>query len=147
MKRAKLAMLAILVLGATQAAGCIISSDDDDDTVDNAVFHATWSLSTGGAATDCATQGADKVSFIFTGSNNMGTDEIFSCDALAGDTDPFPLDGYTVSVSVLDCPDETPGCPGGDVLGDATFETNSDTCDAIEGSSCIVDLPSVDFTF
>ncbi len=150
MKNSKLALIAIMALGLSQATGCIFTSDDDDDAVVTAgVFHAEWTLTeTGVGTTTCAAQGADKVSFLFTDSLNMGFDEIFDCGDLAGDTNPLELDSYTFNVTLLDCPDTTPGCPGGADLGMAgPINANFNTCDVIAGSTCIKDLPGVDFAF
>ena len=149
MMKAKLAMMAILALGLTQTAGCFISSDDDDTvTVTDGVFHATWTVSDLAGPTTCEAKGADKASFLFTGSDNMGHEELFACADLVGDTDPLALDSYTYVVAMLDCPDTTPGCPGSTTLGMTDpLTTSTDTCDSISGTSCIVDLPTIDFTF
>jgi hypothetical protein len=227
MKNVKLALVAILSLTAFQAAGCIFTSDDDDDTViadtdgdgitdsddncpsvantnqadsdgdnigdvcdsdsdndgiadgsDNCpdtanadqadedndgigdacdspvpptegVFHATWSLVTPQGPTSCAAQGADKVSFLFTDAGDMAYDELFACEDLAGDTSPLGLDGgYVYIATLLDCPDEMPGCPGGDDLGHTDLlDTSFATCDTIENGLCIRDLPTIDFQF
>ena len=133
-------------------------TDDDNDGLGNAcdtpsvtaaVFHATWTVSDPGGPATCAEVGADKTSFLFTqDSNQMGFDELFDCQDLAGNTLPLPLDDYTWVATLLECPNADPGCPGGTTLlmSDAQNET-TDTCDQIVGNDCIIDLPTVDFIF
>ncbi len=114
------------------------------------VFHAEWTLTeTGVGPTTCAAQGADKVSFLFTDSTLMGFDELFDCADLAGDTNPLPRDSFTFNVTLLDCPDATPGCPGGASLGMAgPISASFGTCESFSvPPTCIKDLPIVDFTF
>src|SRR4051812_26307564 len=117
MKIANIVPAALLALSLTQAAGCIINSSSDN-TVSDGVFHATWSLSDQAGPVSCAEVNADKADFLFTeASNSMGFDELFSCQALAGDSDPLPLDRYTYVASLLQCPDNQPGCPNSQTLG------------------------------
>ena len=146
MGRTKLLLLAMAVLAL--APGCIIETNDGDVVTDG-VFHATWSLSDANGPTTCQQQAADKVSFLFTARyDGMGYDELFACPALAGDTVPLPLDDYTYVASILDCPDATPGCPGGDILGESPpLRDTFATCSAIDYGICFVDLPTIEFAF
>ena len=102
MSRTQLVFLASLALAASLAAGCIITTDGDN-VVNDGVFRTTWSLSTSAGATTCQTQGADKVSFLFTAHyDGMGFDELFDCFDFAGSTNPLPLDDYTYVATLLD---------------------------------------------
>jgi hypothetical protein len=140
MKKTRFAMVAALALFAMQAAGCIFVTDDEDE----GYFHATWQLTlTGGGSTTCAQQGADGVSFLFTDSANNGTDEIFSCAALAGNTNPLPVDQYTLSVSLLDANDQVLG-QSIPIDGD---DTSLLTCDSFDGDLCVKNLPLINFQF
>ena len=124
---------------------------DDPATVNDAIFHTTWTMSDGAGPTDCASVGADKISFLFTrGSDNMGFDELFACDDLAGDTSPLTLDTYKYVAAVLSCPDEQPGCPGSTTLAMSDEQNTSapypdNTCDDLDGTTCIINLPTFDF--
>ena len=140
MIKTKLATLAALALGATLAIGCTSSSEDE------VIFHATWTVSDPGGPATCADFGAEKTSFLFTqASNQMGFDELFDCEAGAGDTVPLPLDNYTWVASMLDCPDTSPGCPNSTtvVMSDPQTENTEDCIN----NPCLVDLPTVDFIF
>jgi hypothetical protein len=142
MRNAKLAVLAcgMIVLGS----GCIITSDDD--TVDNGVFHATWSVN-GSTSPSACTAPIEKVSFLFTqDSTSQGFDEVFDCFDFSGNTGPLPLDGYTYVATLLDCPTTETGCPGGDPINATQpLEDNFDTCSDISGGHCFVDLPLIAF--
>ena len=149
MTRARLSMLAFAALALSLAVGC--GGDDDDVVVEDAIFHATWTISDAAGPTDCASVGAEKVSFLFTrGSDNMGFEELFDCDDLAGNSDPLSLDTYKYVAAVLDCPDTQPGCPGSSTLAMSDEQNTEaphadDTCDGVDGTSCIINLPAFDF--
>lgn len=140
MKKTRFSMVAVLALFAMQAAGCIFVTDDEDE----GYFHATWTLSQGGAATTCQAQGADGVSFLFTDSANNGTDEIFDCVAMAGNTNPLPVDDYTLSVSLLDAQDQV---LGQSIPLDAADGVSLLTCDSFDGDLCVKNLPNINFVF
>ena len=141
MNRAKLCTVATLALalGASLAAGC---TSGNGTTA--AVFHATWTVAPG----NCASHNAQKISFAFTDSANGLHDEIFDCSDGANNTAPLPLSSYTYVVALLHCPDTTPGCPGSStVLMAPALSVNTDTCDTITGTTCNIDLPTIDFSF
>ena len=120
----------------------------DTVNVTGAVYHATWSLSTAGGPTTCAAQNANKVSFLFTGTDQMGHEDLFACEDLAGDSVPLALDSYTWVATLLDCTDAMPGCPNFNNLGQSDPLTEDfATCDAVVGTNCVVNLPTIDFTF
>ena len=151
MKNWKLVLVA-LTMTAFSSTGCIFVDDDDDQPPPDptaAVFHGTWSITDAAGPSDCETHGVDKTSFLFTGTDNLGHDELFDCADFAGDTAPLAYDQYTYVVSLLDCPDATPGCPGGAMVGELSqpqdVTASVSTCDAVSGLNCIVDLPTFNF--
>ena len=145
MKNVRLVLVAMLAMAALSSTGCIFVSDDDPTA---AVFHGTWSITDAAGPSDCVTHDIDKTSFLFTGSDNEGHDELFTCADEAGDTAPLALDSYTYVVTLLQCPDATPGCPGGTSvkMSDPQEVTASvSTCDREDGDNCVVDLPTFNF--
>jgi hypothetical protein len=145
MKKSKLATLTGLTALLALSSGCIISSGDD--TVDSGVFHATWDVNGGVSPSACDAAGADKVSFLFTrDATSTGFDELFDCFDFAGNTNPLPIDGYTYVASLLQCPDNRAGCPGGTTLS-ATNPLRDDffSCHDVSSGICFVDLPTIDF--
>jgi hypothetical protein len=160
MKRAWLVPALLVSLSAAAAQGCIFVSDDDDDdgnvpTPDasipppdatpvptQGVFQTTWTLTQGGAAVACGDVGAASVSFLSTAATtNMGYDDVFTCTDMAGNTAPLPLDDYQISVSILDAMEQ--------VLGQTPnpLQATFDTCDSIDGVTCLVALPNIEFAF
>jgi hypothetical protein len=136
MINSRLSLFAALLLGLSLGAGC---DGDDEVIVDNAVFHATWTVQNTVDGSGCTEVGADRVSFLFTqASNNMGFDEIFTCADSGGDTAPLPLDDYTYVAALLAPDDST-------ILMSQAQNVGTDTCDEISGANCIVDLPTFDF--
>src|SRR6266508_2922701 len=133
MKNVRLVFVAMLAMAAFSSTGCIFTSDDDPSS---AVFHATWTITDAAGPSTCEAHGIDKTSFLFTGTDAMGHDEVFDCPDEAGDTAPLALDTYTYVVTLLSCPDTSPGCPGGTTIkmSDPTDVTASvDTCDRVNG--------------
>jgi hypothetical protein len=120
---------------------------DAPPQVTSGVFHATWQLTRGNAATTCGAEGAAGVSFLFTGPSPStgGTDEIFSCADLMGNTAPFSVGDYTLSVSLLDAQDKVLGqsIP----IENIVMPTDPASCDAGGLTDCVVDLPLINFTF
>jgi Thrombospondin type 3 repeat len=118
----------------------------DTPSVNQAVFNTSWMVTDASGPSTCAAHGATHVDFLFTdNATSMGTDEIFSCDDMAGDTAPFPLSSYTYVASILSCADATmPECL---IKGSAPQDVNTDTCDSITGSTCFVTLPTFNFNF
>jgi hypothetical protein len=114
MKKNGLVMCLLLVAVASQAAGCIFVSDDEDE----GQFQITWDVVQGGQQVNCADVGADTVSFLFTDSLGDGSDELFDCQDFAGTSTPLPYDDYTLSGSILNCVgDTTPNCSAKPPLG------------------------------
>jgi hypothetical protein len=146
MMKWKLATFAALGAMVALGSGCIISSSDD--SVDSGVFHATWSVNGSVSPAACDAAAADKVSFLFTrdAPGHTGFDELFDCFDFSGNTNPLPIDGYTYVASLLQCPDATPGCPGGTTLRD-TDPLGDDfySCDDVSSGICFVDLPTIPF--
>jgi hypothetical protein len=142
MKTMKLSMTALALVVLSQAAGCIFVSDDEDE-IDQGVFHSTWTLTQGGSAVTCGDVGAVSVSVLSTGSDNMGHDDLFDCVDMAGDTFPLALDDYTIAVDILDAAMASLAVQP--AVLDASFLT--DPCDRESGSTCIIDLPNVEFAF
>lgn len=136
----KLAFTALMFAGLAQATGCIFVADDDD----TGRFHATWSITAGGAASTCDAHGADYVALTSTlAGTAQGYDDLFDCGDLAGTTNPLPLGDYTIAVSIWD--------------DNGTFENlNDDTKlnlqDAVYNESLLVggateNLPNTNFDF
>lgn len=199
MKNVRLVFVALLAMGAFQAAGCVTSDQDVDndgidDSLDNCVnvannnqadidndgvgdlcdncpndanttqldtdgdgmgdvcdttnpqptavvFRYTWMLN---GAADCAAAGADKVFMVMTrDSDSMGFSEIFTCSDFAGDSAPLTLGGYQVVPTLVHCNDSVATCADTTTISTNANPTalNSNTCDAIEGSNCVVETP------
>jgi hypothetical protein len=122
--------------------------DTTNPTPTDAEFRFTWTINDAAAnATSCAAAGADKADFLFTPDNDPGhpVDVLFDCDAMGGDTAPFDLGSYTYVAALLQCPTTEVGCPGSTtiVMSDP-LPINTQTCDTIEGTHCIV---AQDFNF
>lgn len=95
----------VLILGvalvASQAAGCIISSGDDDDTGDLGFIKADWDFSTaaGGTLNCPATFQTAKVEA--RGTENI--DDLFDCDAFTGTSpDGHIIGNYDVKIIIAD---------------------------------------------
>jgi hypothetical protein len=203
MKNVKLVFVALLAMGAFQAAGCVSSDDDSDndgidDGLDNCVavannnqldsdndgvgdvcdncphdanttqldtdgdgmgdvcdttntqptsvvFRFSWVLDDANGPTTCAAAGADKVFMVFTrDSDNMGFSEIFDCDPPAGDTAPLTLGGYQLVPTLVSCQNADCSQHTTIVMIDNPVAVDSDPCDSVEGTNCIV-TEAVDF--
>ncbi len=130
------------------ADGDALGDACDTPAVDNAVFNTAWMLTNGAGATTCANVGANKTSYLFTGTDNMGHEDLFTCSDMGGDTAPVPLDNYTYVVTLLNCHDAQPGCPNFDNIKMSDPQTvNTNSCDTITGSTCHIDLPIFNFNF
>jgi hypothetical protein len=145
MKTMKLSFAA-LALCAFSATGCIFVSDDDPIEPTQGVFHATWTLTQGGAAVTCTDVAAASTSFLSTrASDSMGFDDIFDCADLAGDTVPLTIDDYAISVSILDANDAVLG----QIPNPLEHSFVTDLCDTVsaDGDVCTINLPNVEFQF
>jgi len=90
--------------GATTEIGPYLFAFTNPPTQGN--WHATWEITSGGAAATCADVGATFVSFTSTlMGGTVGNDDIFNCDDLAGDTDPYDAGSYTVVPALCSGPD------------------------------------------
>ena len=141
----KLPLVLLLALAAPLAGGCIITSDDDD-VIDGA-FDVSWTVSDGNQPVSCQQAGADKVSYLFTRQyNGTGFEDLFDCADFVGTTVRYPIDDYTYVASLLDCPNNQPGCPGSTTLSqtDPLVDTLY-TCNSIEDQTCYVTLPTIEF--
>ena len=148
MRNEKCVLASMLVLLLSGASGCIFVNDDDGVVTDG-VFRTAWDVTSGNSQINCADVGAEKDSFLFTAETfGDGFDELFDCDAFAGQTSPLPIDDYTYVASLLDCPNNLPGCPDGVTLAASDpLQDTLNTCNVISGGICFVDLPLIDFTF
>src|SRR5688572_20191356 len=125
MKKLAFAMLGLATL--TQATGCIIVSDDEDE----GAFVARWNLLPDG--TDCAAVGATTVSVLSTPvGSTVGIEDLFDCQDLSAQTAALPVDVYTVAVDILDATDQ-PLSAAPAILGNQE----------IPADGAIVDLPVV----
>jgi hypothetical protein len=140
MKNARLVIVAMLAMGAFQSAGCFFTTDDsDDDVVDAVRFRMTWSFTDANGPTDCLAHNGDTVNFVFTrDTDNMLFAEPFNCEDMMGTTAPLTLGAYHY-VPTLTFSDGSPN-----VMTDDAIPINSDVCDSLEGSNCIVNQ---DFNF
>jgi len=119
------------------------------------VFHMSWVVTgPGGAARTCADATADTVQYLLTdNATSTGYDELFDCVDLAADTAPLPLSTFTYLLYIVDCSmDPSVNCADGMVRGmsmelNDAFVDGSGTavCDRLNGATCIVDLPMVNF--
>ena len=90
----KLALAAFALAGLTQATGCIAAEDE-------AQFSLAWTISQGGAASDCTIIGANGVSFVFTGPG-QAFNNIYDCAPASHDSPSMVLGAYTISGSLID---------------------------------------------
>jgi hypothetical protein len=135
-----------LALLASHATGCVfdIDDDDDDDVVEAGYFRATWTLTADGFPVSCFDVGGDTVSYIFTDSYGQGDEDLFDCEAMAGNTDPLPIDDFTLSVSLLSSAQAVLGRsePLGPEDGVTLYE-----CDFVTRDYCVRNLPNIEFVF
>lgn len=132
---------------AMQVGGCGGDDGGDgfiEDRVTAGSFVASWDLTTeSGFPLSCAEVGGRSVSFLFTDSSGQVYEDLFDCEAFAGETDPLPLDDFSLSVALLDDFDA--------VLGEATLGPADGvtfaTCDFVQRDLCMKELPLIEFVF
>jgi hypothetical protein len=139
MKNVRLVFVALLAMGAFQAAGCVSNADSDNDGIDDGVDNCPTVANNnqldsdqdgiGDACDvappsavvfdfawmltppDCAAAGADKVFMVLTGPpNNMGYSEVYTCADLGGRSAPLPLGDYQVVPTLVHCNDSVATC-------------------------------------
>ena len=94
----KLVMTVALALCMSQAAGCIISSDEDEGFI-----LVEWQLTAGDVDITCADAEADTVevdSLLIGG--NLVLEDLFDCVDGAGETGALPVGLYDVEVFAVD---------------------------------------------
>jgi hypothetical protein len=91
-------MTLCLALVSLTATGCIFTSDDTSDDDDGppvpteAAINYSWSITAGGAPSDCATNNIVTASFLATrDSDQMGFDDKFTCSDMQGVSGPVGL--------------------------------------------------------
>jgi hypothetical protein len=93
----RLVLVCLVAVAASQAAGCIISSDDDGPG-DLAIIEADWSFGTVGGANLQCPPGFDTVEVVATGPENIT--DLYDCvDGTSGLADYIPGD-YDITIIV-----------------------------------------------
>jgi hypothetical protein len=93
----KLVFAALLLGGLTQATGCIIVSDDDDET---GYFNVSWNLTEGANDTTASTCPGDTVEVVSERVGGTQFVDLYDCVDGSGETAALPLGDYNVWVNV-----------------------------------------------